>query len=123
MYIRISLRGICLLFITSRKRIVFELLETIATLKAKHYSYIISIRSFSSLGITVADMSVLETPFKADCFVVSRLGVGLAEGLSRFFFTTCKTLDRCFSRNLFFSQELHTSLRLYRGFGHISPFL
>lgn len=34
-----------------------------------------------------------------------------------------KALSCCFSRSLFFSQELHTKRRLYLGFGHISPFL
>ena len=123
MYTRISLRRICLLAIISRNRGVLKLSETTVTLKAKHYAHIISIRSLRSFGTDVIDIFNFEFPFNTVDFAISRLGFDLVEGFSRFFFTTCKTFDCCFSRSLFFSQELHTNLRLYRGFGHISPFL
>ena len=123
MYIRISLRGICKFVIISRNREVFELFETTVTPKAKHYSHIILIRSLNSFGMVITGKLAFGLPFIPVDFAASRLGFGLADDLSRFFFVTCKTFDCCFSRSLFFSQELHTNLRLYRGFGHISPFL
>ena len=103
--------------------------ELICALKIDRYSrrYPVthSIIPLHSVSFVCAGsgLSVSGECFSSFTLVVTRFRDAFVTDLDRFFFEDCKALSCCFSRSLFFSQELHTKRRLYLGFGHISPFL
>lgn len=68
-------------------------------------------------------MTIFVFSFGCETLAFSRLCALFDAVLARFRFTAWEAFDCCFSRSLFFSQELHTSRRLYLGLEHISPFL